>query len=285
MHKFDGHDRFSGFSNLAKVSRREFLSRMAALGLATSLSPSLLKGEANASTPKRGGIVKMGAAGGSTSDDLDIGKLTHTMPQTCNQCLRSHLVEINPKMEPIPELAESWEPSSDASQWIFRLRKGVEFHNAKTMEAEDVVYSMNYHRGETTSAGKGLMDPVKDIKADGKYAVVFELNEGNADFPVILSDHHMAIVPAGTSGKAFEKGIGTGPFVLKDYEPGVRFTAGRNQNYFKEGRPYFDGIEILSIADVNARTNALKSGQIDVMNRCEVKTFHLLKNIAGIEKF
>jgi peptide/nickel transport system substrate-binding protein len=266
-----------------KITRRGFLTQVTAMGLLFSISPSFLRGEAHALTPMRGGRLKIGSAGGSTSDDLDIGKLTHTMPQICNQCLQSYLVEINPEMEPIPELAESWEPSPDATKWIFRLRRAVEFHNAKTLDAEDVVYSINYHRGETKSAGKGLMGPVKDVKADGKYTVIFDLEEGNADFPVILSDHHIAIVPAGTNEKEFAKGIGTGPFKLKNYEPGVRFTAERNPNYFKENRPYFDELEILSISDVNARTNALKSGQIDVMNRCEVKTFDLMKKAPGLQ--
>jgi peptide/nickel transport system substrate-binding protein len=280
---FDTIDYLKDLLIRGKISRREFLAQVTALGLMTAVSPHLLKGEAHASAPKKGGLIRMGSAGGSTSDDLDIGKLTHTMPQVCNQCLRSYLVEISPDMEPIPELAESWEPSDDAAKWIFRIRKGVEFHNGKTLDAEDVRYSINYHRGETKSAGKGLMDPVKDVKVDDKYTVIFNLKEGNADFPVILSDHHMAIVQKGTKGKEFEKGIGTGPFILKNYEPGVRFTAKRNPNYFKDGRPYFDEVEILSISDVNARTNGLKSGQIDVMNRCEVKTFHLMKKTPNIE--
>jgi len=266
-----------------RISRRQFMQQMGALGAAAAFSGSLFERRAHAAIPKRGGRVVLGSAGGSTSDDLDIGKLLHTMPQICNQCLRSHLVEINAAMMPVPELAESWEPSADASKWVFKLRRGVEFHNGKTLEAADAVHSINYHRGETKSAGKGLMDPVKDVRADGKYAVVFELNEGNADFPIILSDHHMAIVPEGTEGKAFAKGIGTGPFILQKYEPGVRFTARRNPNYFKSGRPYFEAVEILSIADVNARTNALKSGQVDVMNRCEVKTFHLMQKVPGLE--
>ncbi|NIU59581.1 MAG: peptide ABC transporter substrate-binding protein, partial [Phycisphaerae bacterium] len=61
-------------------------------------------------------------------------------------------VEVDYKGEAIPELAESWEASPDAAKWTFKLRKGVEFHNGKTMDAEDVVYSFNLHRGETKSA-------------------------------------------------------------------------------------------------------------------------------------
>ena len=269
---------------LGKITRREFMARVSALGIAAAVSPALLATSAEAAKPKRGGRVKLGSAGGSTTDSMDPGTLAHTMPQTVNQCLRSHLVEVNYKGEPVPELAESWEASSDAAKWTFKLRQGVEFHNGKTMDAEDVVYSFNLHRGpDTKSAAKGVAQPITDIKTDGKYTVIFTLEEGNADFPFIASDYHTAIVPKGVSGKEFEKGVGTGPFIMKAWEPGVRFFGTRNPNYFKSGRPYFDEVEIIGIADTNARTNALKTGQIHVMNRCEPKTLHLLAKSPGVQ--
>jgi peptide/nickel transport system substrate-binding protein len=208
--------------------------------------------------------------------------ITDTMMKLINKGqIRNNLVEIDNKSQPIPELAESWEPSPDAKQWVFKLRKGVEFHNGKTMDAEDVIYSINHHRGEKTkSAAKGIVDPIADIKADGKDTVIFVLKGGNADFPYILSDYHLTISPAGDK---FLGGVGTGAYILKDYEPGVRCFAVRNPNYFKENRAYFDEVETLGIADVNARTNALKTGEIDVMNRCELKTVHLLKRMPGIQ--
>ena len=267
---------------LGKITRREFMARVSALGIAAAVSPALLATPAEAAKPKRGGRVKLGSAGGSTTDSMDPGTLSHTMPQTVNQCIRNMLVEVNYKGEPVPELAESWEASTDAAKWTFKLRKGVEFHNGKTMDAEDVIYSFNLHRGDTKSAAKGVAEPITDIKADGKYTVVFTLKEGNSDFPFIASDYHIPIIPKGTKGKEFEKGMGTGPFSLAAWEPGVRFFGKRNPNYFKSGRPYFDEVEIMGIADTNARTNALKTGQIHVMNRCEPKTLHLLAKSPGV---
>jgi peptide/nickel transport system substrate-binding protein len=88
-----------------KITRREFMARVSALGLAAAVSPALLASRAEAAKPKKGGRVILGSAGGSTTDSLDPGTLAHTMPQTINQCLRSHLVEVNYKGEAIPELA------------------------------------------------------------------------------------------------------------------------------------------------------------------------------------
>lgn len=261
-----------------RISRREFIAKVSALGLAAAVSPMLLSGKAKAAQPKKGGRFRLGLGQGATTDSLDPGKLPSTAPQMVHMQVRNCLVELDYQYKPVPELAESWESTPDATQWTFKLRKGVEFHNGKTLDAEDVVYSINYHRGEDSkSSGKALVTAVKDVKADGKNTVVFKLAGGTADFPVIMSDYHLAIFPAGTTD--FEKGIGTGGYQLVEWEPGVRALTKRNPNYWKAGRAHFDEIETIYISDVNARTNALKTGQIDAMNMCERKTFHLLEKM------
>ena len=225
----------------------------------------------------------MGVAGGSTTDSLDPALFEDAFMQSVGWQLRNCLVEIDAKGTPIPELAQSWESTPDASKWIFKLRKSVEFHNGKTLDAEDVVFSINHHRGkDSKSAAKGIVDPIKDVKADGKNRVVFTLKGGNADFPYIMSDYHLTIFPAGTKDIA-KNGIGTGGYKLVSFEPGVRALTQRNPNYWKKGRAHFDEVETIGIADTSARTNALKTGQIDFMNRCDLKTVHLLKRIPGIK--
>jgi len=271
-----------GLFEQGKISRREFLTRTSALGLAVAVSPMLLSGKAKAATPKKGGRFRLGLGQGATTDSLDPGQLVSTAPQMVHLQVRNCLVELDHTYSPVPELAESWESSPDATQWTFKLRKGVEFHNGKTMDAEDVVYSINYHRGkDSKSSGKALVTAVKDVKADGKNTVVFTLDGGTADFPIIMSDYHLAIFPVGTTD--FEKGMGTGAFQLVEWEPGVRALTKRNPNYWKKGRGHFDEVETIFIADVNARTNALKTGQIDAMNQCERKTFHLLEKMKNLK--
>jgi peptide/nickel transport system substrate-binding protein len=198
------------------------------------------------------------------------------MPYFINTQLRNHLVEIDYKGHAIAELAESWESTPDAVTWTFKLRKDVEFHNGKTMDAEDVIYSLNLHRGKDSKSGAATMvKPVKEIKKDGKYSVVFTLKDGNVDFPFILSTTQLSIVPSGTTD--FSKGMGTGPYMLVGYEPGVRSLTKRNPNYWKKGRAHFEEVETLGINDTTARTNALISGQIDVMDRIDRKTANLLE--------
>lgn len=265
-----------------KITRRQFITQASALGLTATLGPALLTTKAQASMPKRGGRFRIGTQGGNTADSLDPGKMTAMMQWNIGWQCRNCLVEVDYNMQPIPELAEKWESSSDATKWVFKLRKGVEFHSGKTMDSADVIFSINHHRKEDSkSAAKALLAGIQEIKADGKYTVAFTLKEGSADFPFLMSDYHLQIVPDGSTD--FEDCMGTGGYILQRFEPGVRALAKRNPNYWKQGRAHFDEVETVHIADVNARTNALKTGQIDLMNRCERKTYHMLKRMKGIQ--
>lgn len=257
-----------------QLSRRDFIAGAAAIGITASAASTLLSSPAKAA-PKKGGHFKIGIGSGSTTESLDPGAIDNTFPQQVNYAMRNCLVDVEADGSAVPNLAESVEASSDAKTWTVKLRKGVEFHNGKTMTADDVIASMNHHRGEDSkSAAKSVLDPVVDIKKDDDHTITFELKEGNADFPYIISDYHLSIMPDGK----WEEGIGTGGYVLENFEPGVKATFKRFANYWRgDERAHFDSIETLSIKDVAARTNALTSGEVHAMDRCDLKTVHLLK--------
>ena len=87
------------------------------------------------------------------------------------------------------EAAKSWTSTAGATVWTFKLRKGVEFSNGKTLTAEDVVASLNHHRGDKSRSGaKGLFSAVSEIKADGNDTVVVALSQGSVDFANSLTD-------------------------------------------------------------------------------------------------
>ncbi len=272
----------SQLSDIYRLDRRSFLQGTAALG-GLAMTAGGLNQRAYASTPKRGGTLRQALRGGATSDSLDGTTLQAAHPISVSSQVRNTLTEIDPDGDVVGELAESWEPSDDAKVWTFKLRKGVEFHNGKTLEASDVIYSLNQHRGEDTKSGAAsIVKAVKDIRADGSDTVVIELAEGNADLAFLMSDYHLVIGIEGTAGKDWDEGIGTGPFILEAWEPGIQAVTKRNPNYFKEGRPYFDAVETLHIADIMARTNVLQTGEVDVIEEPDLKTLHLLKRQPGI---
>ena len=259
------------------ISRREFIRRSSLLG-AASMAPGLFMASAASASPKKGGHFKFGMGAGSTTDTLDPAHFTDGHMQTVGGAIYNLLVEINNNNEPIPELAESWEASPDARVWTIKLRKGVQFHNGKTMTSADVIASIEHHRGEESkSAAKPLLNPIVSMKADGDNVVIFELDGSNADFPFILSDYHMPILSAENGVVDVTTGNGTGGYVLNKFDPGISTSFKRNPNYWKEGRAHFDSAEIIAIIDVTARTNAMTTGEIHAMDRCDLKTVHLLK--------
>ena len=265
-----------------RISRRGFMQVATAAGIAASTAGSLFSQFAMAAKPKRGGHFRLGLGHGSTSDSTDPATFTDLYMQCVAAGPYNKLTVVGPDIKLQPELAESWEASIDAATWTFKLRKGVEFHNGKTMEASDVIASVQHHLGkDSKSAAKGILKAITDIKADGKNTVVFTLREGNADFPYLMSDYHVAILPA-KDGKVDTSGIGTGGYVLEKFEPGVRSRLKRNPNYWKEGHAWFDSADVTVITDIAARTNALTTGEIDAMDRVDLKTINLLKRNKNI---
>ena len=283
----DKIDKLKGLYAAGKIDRREFMTGALAVGLTVTAASSFVK-QVKAATPKKGGNFRQGLTGGATSDVLDPAQtLDSYMINVSSGQLRNNLTEIAPDGSLVGELAESWEASGDAITWTFKLRKGVEFHNGKSLDANDVVASFNHHRGEDTkSAAKGIVSPIEDVKADGADTVVFRLAGGNADFPFLASDYHLTICPAKDDGTMdWESGVGTGGYVLESFEPGVNTIVKRNPNYWKEGRAFFDSIENLFIADATARTNAVKTGEIHAMSNLDLKTLHLLQRDENLQVF
>jgi peptide/nickel transport system substrate-binding protein len=272
-----------------KISRRDFIQLALASGLTLAAANTMFAKAARAE-PKKGGNLRIGLAHGSTTDSMDPGLYYDQGTGTaCWGTLSNSLTELDPAGNAVPDLAESFEPSDGAKKWVFKLRSASTFHNGKEVTADDVVASYLHHTvPDTKSAAKSLLESVASVKADGKLTVVFELTGGNADFPYIASDYHIPIMPAKDGGGVdWESGIRTGPYVLEKFEPGVIATLNRNPNYFKTGKAWFDRVELLSIKDTTARTNALNSGEIDYMHRADLKTLDLLMqnpNIVIFEK-
>lgn len=265
-----------------QITRREFLAQMSALGLAVTLSPGLLGSSAQAATPKSGGRLRIAYNDCGTSDGLNPTLSTSNCSGLVRGLGANTLVEEGPGGVLIPELAESWESSTDSKTWTIKLRQGVEFHNGKTLDVEDVIYSLSIHRQEgTKSQAKAYLADIQEMKADGKDKVVFTLSQGNIDFPTILAFGTLVMIPAGKTD--YTDFIGTGPYILDSYEPGVRALSHKNPNYWKTDRAHFDEVEIIGIADVNARINALRTGAVDVMNECDLKTLHMLKNDPNVQ--
>lgn len=255
-------------------TRRRFLGTTSA-GLVAAGVTGLRPLRARAQ-PVRGGTVRVAKGHGSTADTLNPATTENGYMIALTYGLNGFLTGVGADGSIEPEVAESWEPSADAAQWRIKLRPGVTFHDGRTVTPEDVVASIEYHRGEdSASAAKPLLEEITGISTDGD-VVVFDLAAGNADFPFTLADYHLAILPSSEGSVDWRSGIGCGPYRLVEFEPGVRSRLTRFAEDWNQDRGWFEEVELLSIIDTNARTSALVSGDVHAIDRLDLKTVELM---------
>ena len=218
---------------------------------------------AAAPVPKRGGRIRVASLSSSTADTLDPAKGALSTDYSRHYMLYSGLTQFDSHLRPQLALAESIE-SDDRTLWRIKLRSGVEFHDGKTLTAADVVYSLMRHKDPAVGSKiKPIAEQFADIKASDAREVQIRLTSPNADLPAILADSHLLIIRDGTTD--FRTANGTGPFRLKQFNPGVRTLAVRSANSWQSGRPYLDEIELIGIPDESARVNALLSGDVHLI--------------------
>ncbi len=258
------------------LPRREFIKLATAAGISSTVLGNLLSSNAYAQTPKHGGKLTVGVESAQQSNSIDPAKYYSDSDLLRGFALYDTLVNQGADLSPTPQLAESWEPNADASKWVFKLRKGVQFHDGKSFGADDAIFSLQHHLGEKSeSPAKAYLSQIKGMKKIDDYTVEFTLVSPHTQFPLILSDTRTHIFSAGYTD--FSKTTnGTGPFKVKKFKPGSTYIFERNPNYWMPDKPYVDEIEYIGISDPTARVNALLSGDIDLMMQLDPKTAHLI---------
>ena len=194
-------------SSPSAPDRRRLIGQAAALGAFAFFGA---QGAMAQDRPNKGGVLRLGMAGGSASDSLDPRTYSDSIANACGAMFWNYLVEIDENGAATPELAESWESKPGALEWIFNIRKGITFASGKTLDADDVIYSINLHRGETKSPAKGILAPYKNDAAlnasiaqlrEQGHAVVVDLladaslrSELNCDRELILRNSAWVVV-------------------------------------------------------------------------------------------
>ena len=265
-----------------KLDRRSFMKRAAALGASVAFSNSILSSTAMAADPVKGGLLKLGSSGGESTNSLDPATAASAVPFFNNMQWGDLLVDVADDGSVENRLAEEYSSSADAKTWTFKIRKGVEFHNGKTLTPDDVVATLERHSGEDTKSGAlGVMRNIDTLKVDGD-TVVVGLKDANADLPYLMTDYHLIIQPDGGNDDP-TAAIGTGPYKMMVNEPGVRHGYEKNANDWKSDRGFADQVEILVINDDTARVAALQSGQVHMIERVPPKIVELVKRIPNVE--
>jgi len=273
------------------LDRRRFL-RGLAVATATAGSVAGAAGCDSSTSPRsvhspgphrRGGDLKAGLTGGSSSDTVDPHRGVTFVDAARLQSLYSALVQLNAKAEIEFVLAESIVPRHGSpSEWVIRLRPGVTFHDGQDMVAEDVIFSFrqvitNHYSGST---GLGPVDPA-GLRALDRRTVLVPMARPYASFVEQLAAFwfYLYIIPPGFS---VARPNGTGPFVYRSFTPGERSLFTRNPHYFKTGLPYVDTLTVIDFSDTTSLQNALTSGVVQAAGTLDGPQIAALAGASGV---
>src|SRR5665811_648083 len=261
-----------------RLTRREAMLRGGALGLSLPSLMALhgLGGIAGVSAaarqeatpePVAGGTLKLGVQ--ADPAELDPHKTSLTAAWHVIEHVYETLVTTDETLAPVPGLAEKWDISDNGITYTFTLRQGVLFHNGREFVADDVKYS--YERiidPQTASPSVSDLNSVDTIEVVDPYTVAIHLKTADSSFLAKLMGSSLSIVPKEVveeNGDLMQIMVGTGPFSFIEYVPNTQVTLERNAEYWDGDLPYLDGLEILVIPDNTARTTAVVTGTVDLI--------------------
>ena len=270
------------------LSRREFLriggagalaaTSAVALGVCgSSGSSSTTTTSAASLKPKRGGTLHYGGTGGGDGDTLDAQNGISNQDFSRIPLLYEQLVTTgaNGKLEYV--LAESITANATATEWTIKVRPDVVTHDGKPFGARDVLYSftriIKLKYPGTSSLGPIDLD---SSKVADPLTLVVRFHTPFGLFLTFLQNFlFLYMVPVGYDPK---HPIGTGPFKLQSFTPGVTSTLVRNDHYWQTGLPYLDAVVSTDVADETAQIDGLQAGQFDAISYLSAASVAALKS-------
>ena len=236
-----------------RLTRREFVRRGTVMGMSIPLLGAIVAACGGANST--GSSAASGGSSGSASVKpggtvraaivVPTGAINPvTVGDQGGLCMLGQVGEFlcvaNPNtLELEPVLADSWTANSDSSEWTFKLKSGVTFHDGSPLVADDVVYTMDLlsdskGTSQALSVFLGVLNKGGTTAVDD-HTVKFTLEAANGNFPYLVSrdNYNAIIIKAGSDPKDFEKTFpGTGPFKLDKYTPKVGASFVRNDDYW-----------------------------------------------------
>jgi len=273
---------------MARLTRRNFLRQTATLGLGAALSPYLAR-EASGASRERVTIYHDTVADSSHPYKQSSGSIYGNW-----QHVLEPLVELDyAKKDWVGVLAESWQ--FQGNRWIFKLRKGIKFHNGAPFTAKDVVYSVERMRDEKAGSLQATnFKEVAEIQTPDDLTVVFVTKQPLAIFLDRLRNRFIASKVAGDKAgdQWIEHPIGTGPYKFVSFQRGGNLVFTRNDEYWG-GRAQIKEIVFRKVTEDSARVAALESGQADFINDVPVHEVARLRthprirlyNVQGVEMY
>ena len=237
---------------------------------------------AAAGDARYGGIVNMSAYADSRDwDPKGSSSLSsiQAVSQLYNQIVQYNTVETS-KIE--CDLCESWEVTNDGKTVTFNIRNDVQWLDGEQLDGEDVHNSMLRYGDLDSKMGRsGLWRQYTLEAKDGGVNLIdndtveFNLQFASGAFIKFLAVDYVKVLPKHLLDQGLDLNLpetiiehksGSGPFVLDEYQRGSFYKVSKNPNYFKDGKPFFDGIDHTIIVDPSVLIAQLKGGTIDMSN-------------------
>ena len=246
-----------------RISRRGFLQLCA---VASGVGPSV----AWAQAPRKGGTLRVGfyVEAATMDPHLSGSKVDRQVYHN----IFEPIVTLDNKLGIRPGLAESW-TQPDNKTIVFKLRKGVKFHDGTDFNAEAARFNFTRMKTEPKSVRKNELANVDTVEVVDSHTIKLNLKKPDAALMATLTDRAgMMISPKQVQERGAElernaKGAGTGPFEFVEWVKDDHLLIKRNDGYWnKQGGPYLDRIRYRPIPDDTVKLQSLQAGEIDVMD-------------------
>jgi peptide/nickel transport system substrate-binding protein len=253
-----------------ELSRRVFL--LTSGGTLVGMAAFGLVGQATAAKrrPQWGGTLQYSSRSDIAGLDPHRDNTNHVINAAAT--MYTGLTDIDDHGNIVPGIAESWEPNKELTSWVFRLRKGVLFHNGREVDAEAV--KLNLTRIKDPAIGgdweRGAVENIASVDAIDRYTLRIHAREPDASIPVSVMHYPTRLIAPDAFDTAAEHPIGTGPFKFVSWTRWNETRLVRFENYWEtdadgNNLPCLDEIIDKPKREDSVRLTALRTGQVQLI--------------------
>lgn len=238
---------------------------------------------------KHGGILRVpqreNPSSASLHEESSISAMQPFMAVYNNLIIYDQQVDMATTESIRPELATSWSWSADNKVLTMKLREGVKWHDGKPFTSADVQCTWETVMGKRDAgwrknSHKEWYVNLKEVQTNGPNEVKFVLGRPQPAFLSFLASGWSPVYPCHVDGKTMRsKPIGTGPFKVAEYRPNESIRLVKNPDYWRQGRPYLDGITYRIIPSAATRLLAFQAGEFDTSGSSTVLNLLQMKEV------